>query len=139
MVDRIVKAPTETNLRQLLERLCQSGADVFEVFETMGCLDALFSENQTRRVMLQDIMSYLLPSVLDRSISLRNYEQRIMRRAFSAFNNELLQTNRITEIDQVLKRNAVALGFEQMHLVVYYENSSYLVGTDISFPESSWI
>ena len=139
MIDRTVKAPTETNLRLLLERLCQNGADVFEVFEIMGSLNELVSADNERKGRLQDTVAYLLPSVLDRSISLRNYEERSRRKAFSSFNNELLQANRITEIDQVLKRNSVALGFEQMHLVVYFESSSYLVGTDISFPEFSLV
>ena len=139
MLDRTVKSPTETNLRLLLDRLCRSGADVFEVFEIMSCLDGMISTTEEKKTHLQDTVAYLLPSVLDRNISLRNYEDRIRRKAFNAFSNELLQINRITEIDQVIKRNARSLGFEQMHLVVFYEDNSYLVGTDISFPESSLV
>ena len=139
MLDRTVKTPTEANLRILLDRLCKNGADVFEVFEIMSCLDGLISTTEEKRTRLQDTVSYLLPSVLDRNISLRNYEDRIRRRAFNVFSNELLQINRITEIDEVLKHNSKSLGFEQMHMVVFYEDSSYLVGTDLSFPESSLV
>ncbi len=139
MLDRTVKAPTETNLRVLLDRLCRNGADVFEVFEIMGSLDAMISTTEEKKTRLQDTVAYLLPSVLDRNISLRNYEERIRRRSFNAFSNELLQANRIAEIDEVLKRNSRSLGFEQMHLVVFHEDRSNLVGTDISFPESSLV
>ena len=139
MLDRTVKTPTETNLRVLLDRLCRNGADVFEVFEIMGSLDALISTTEEKKTRLQDTVAYLLPSVLDRNISLRNYEERIRRRSFNAFSNELLQANRIAEIDEVLKRNSRSLGFEQMHLVVFHEDRSNLVGTDISFPESSLV
>lgn len=139
MLDRTVKAPTETNLRVLLDRLCRNGADVFEVFEIMGSLDAMISTTEEKKTRLQDTVAYLLPSVLDRNISLRNYEERIRRRSFNAFSNELLQANRITEIDEVLKRNSRSLGFEQMHLVVFHEDRYNLVGTDISFPESSLV
>ena len=139
IIDRAVKSPSEVNIRILLERLCQCGADVFEIFEIMGCVNNLLSSDEEKRSRLYDIMGYTLPSVLDRNTSLRSYEERIRRRAFSAFNNELLQTNRISEIDEVLKRNAGALGFERMHLVVNDEDRSYLVGTDISFQETSLV
>ena len=118
MIEKAIEYPGEENLRVLLDRLCQCGADVFEVFEVMGCLDNLIPADEKRHVILYEIAKSLLPSVLDRNISMKSYEERRKRNAFSHFNNELLETNKIAEIGDVLKNNSKALGFKEIHLVV---------------------
>ena len=139
MVENTLKTPTEENLRYILDSLCQGGADVFEIFEVLRFLDGMHPENDDRHEMMRDISAYILPSVLDRRDSIRRYEERSRRRAFGVFSNELLETNRITEIAEVLKRNSSSLGFEQIHIVVDFEDRSYLVGKNLEFSESALV
>lgn len=139
MVQTILESPTEENLRTLLESLCEGGADVFEIFEVLRFLDGMHPEGDDRHGKLRGLASFILPSVLDRSNSIHRYEERSRRRAFGAFNNELLEANRITEIAEVLRRHSTSLGFEQIHVVVDYEDRSYLVGKDLAFSESALV
>lgn len=135
MIEKALDYPGEENLRVLLDRLCQSGADVFEVFEVMSCLDNLISEDEKRHVILYEIAKSLLPSVLDRNISMKSYEERRKRNAFNRFNNELLKTNKIIEIADVLKNNSMALGFKTIHLVVEPGETSGFIDTNPLLPE----
>ena len=139
MVEDVLDSPSEDNLRRILESLCRSGADVFEIFELLRYLDGMNPESDDRHEKLRDIASFLLPSVLDRSNSIRRYEERARRRAFGVFNNQLLEANRITEIAEVLKRNSSSLGFEQIHLVVDYEDRSYLDGEGLEFSDAALV
>lgn len=137
MVEGILELPTEENLRHFLEKLCEGGADVFEIFEVLRFLDGIHPEGDERHGKLRDLASFILPSVLDRNNSIQRYEERSRRRAFGAFNNELLEANRVTEIAEILRRHSASLGFEQIHVVVDYGDMSYLVGTDTGFSESA--
>ena len=139
MVDDVLKSPSEENLRTVLESLCRGGADVFEIFEILRFLDALNSSGDGRHERMRQLASYLLPSVLDRSDSIRRYEERSRRRAFGVFSNELLEASRVTEIAEVLKRNSASLGFEQIHVVVDFGDRSYLVGKDLEFSETALV
>ena len=137
MVESVLQSPTEENLRTVLESLCRAGADVFGIFEVLRFLDGLNPSDEGRHERLRHLASYLLPSVLDRNDSIRRYEERSRRRAFGVFSNELLEASRVTEIAEVLKRNCASLGFEQIHVVVDYEDRSYLVGKGLEFSESA--
>ena len=139
MLKNILESPDETNLRQLLDRICRCGADVFEVFELLSIIDSLNKANDDRHEKLRRLAAGLLPSVLDRNNSLRRFEERSIHRAFGTFNNELLATNRITEIAEVLRRNSSNLGFEKIHLVVDYEDRSLLVDKSRYFPASALV
>ncbi|MBR6086195.1 MAG: helix-turn-helix domain-containing protein [Spirochaetales bacterium] len=136
IVNSVLKSPTESNLRHLLERLCQCGADVFEIFDILRILDNQIESDDNRHLKLREIASYLLPSVLDRNDSIRRYEERSIRRAFGALSNEMLEANKVSEIADILKSRSASLGFEQIHLVIQYDDMSYLVEKGQMFPGS---
>ena len=136
MVSSVLELPTESNLRQLLERLCQCGADVFEIFDILRILDGGIESDDNKHAKLGEIASYLLPTVLDRNNSIRRYEERSIRRAFGAFSNEMLEADKVTEIAEILKRNSSSLGFEQIQLVIQYDDMSFLVEKGQMFPGS---
>ena len=136
MVNSVLESPTESNLIQLLERLCQCGADVFEIFDILRILDGQMESDDYRHAELRETASYLLPTVLDRNNSIRRYEERSIRRAFGAFSNEMLEANKVSEIAEILKHNSSSLGFEQIHLVIQYDDMSYLVEKGQMFPGS---
>lgn len=136
LVERVVHLQSDSNIRALLEFLCSINMDVFDIFSVLGSFTKLAEQNKARKDLLADQAKKLLPAVLDRNASMKSFEEREKRNSFNSFNNQLIAANRVSEIAEILDKNAQALGFEKLCLVVLEENNSHLIGTDMVFPDN---
>ncbi|MFC2821140.1 MAG: helix-turn-helix domain-containing protein [Spirochaetales bacterium] len=136
MVSRIAQNATEANIRELLDSLFSHGADVFEITKVMGSFEGISSISEKDRAFIAENANSLLPFVLDRYNSIRSYEERRQRNAFSSFNNELLEAGTVAEIADTIKKNISQLGFDKMYLVMGNGEESQLVGYDCAFSEN---
>ena len=137
VVEKVAYNPTEKNVRELLQMLCTEGADVFEITKVINGFLNIGSVSASNRKLIVNSAKELLPSVLDRKMSERSYEDRAHRSAFNIFNNELLEANKISEISEILGRNAEALGFEKLTLIVNDGEKSICISDGTVFSDSS--
>ncbi|MBP5162023.1 MAG: substrate-binding domain-containing protein [Spirochaetales bacterium] len=143
VVEKVASNPSEKNVRELLQMLCTEGADLYEIKKVINGFMGISSISETNRKTIVSSSKDLLPSVLDRKMSERSYEDRAHRSAFNIFNNELLEANKVAEISEILGRNATALGFDKLTLIVNDGEKSICMsdGTVFSdtalFPEGS--
>ena len=135
-VESLVQAPGEQNVLKFLELLCVHDVDLFDMMSVIEGFKGLSEPNEKQRQQIINLSKTLLPSVMDRQMSVRNYQDRTRRSVFNLFNNELLEANKIVEISDILARNASSLGFEKILLVVSDGEKSNLVGTNLYFPEN---
>ncbi len=136
LVERVAHIQSDSNVRALIEFLCGINMDVFDIFSVLESFRKLSVQNQERRELLAEQAKRLLPAVLGKNASMKSFTDREKRNSFNSFNNQLLAANRVSEIADVLDRNAQALGFERLCLVVLEEESSHLIGTDMVFPDN---
>ena len=118
VVEKVAHNPSDNNVMGLLRLLCTEGSDVYEITKVINGFGSISSISESRRKEIVDSAKEFLPSVLDRMMSERSYEDRTRRSAFNIFNNELLEANKVSEISEILGRNSSALGFEKIMLVV---------------------
>ncbi|MBR4427380.1 MAG: substrate-binding domain-containing protein [Spirochaetales bacterium] len=135
LVERVVHLQSDSNVRSLIEFLCNINLDVFDIFNVLGSFSRMPTLSQVRKDLLVEQAATLLPVVLDKNASMKSFRERSRRNSFNNFNNELIAANRVSEIAEVLDRNAQALGFEKLCLVVMEEENSHLIGTDMVFPD----
>ena len=136
IVERVVGVQSEANIRALLEFLCSINLDVFDIFNVLSSFGNVTTLSQSKKDLIVSLAGTLLPSILDRNAAMRSYKERTRRSSFNVFNNELIESNRVSDIAAVLEKNAQALGFEKIHLVMMEENNSHLIGTDMVFPDN---
>ncbi len=136
LVERVAHLQSESNIKDLIEFLCSINMDIADIFGVIGSFNRLNMHSQERKDQLAEHAKRLLPAVLDRNASMKSFKDREKRNSFNRFNNQLIAANRVSEIATVLDRNAQALGFERLCLVVLEEKSSHLIGTDMVFPDN---
>jgi len=137
IINRVVKEPSEVNVRFLLEKLFEVGADNHEVLKVInGFKDILSKEKYS---LLSKNAYSIVPSFLDNRMSRLSFDERNSRRVFNSFSNQLLETSDFQEIVAVLNNNAKTLGFSKIHLVYNDGGKSLLIqqgSESIEFPEN---
>ncbi len=137
IINRVVKDPSESNVRVLLEKLFMQGADNHEVLKVINGFKDILSKE--KYLILSRNAYSIVPSFLDNRMSRLSFDERNSRRVFNAFSNQLLETSNFQEIVTVLNNNAKALGFSKIHLVYNDGGNSVLIqqGSEtIEFPEN---
>lgn len=137
IINIIMKEPSEANVRILLEKLFEVGADNHEVIKVInGFKDILSKEKYS---LLSKNAYSIVPSFLDNRMSRLSFDERNSRRLFNSFSTQLLETSNFQEIVTVLNNNAKALGFSKIHLVYNDGGRSLLIQQSskiIEFPEN---
>lgn len=137
IVNRIVKEPTEANVRVLFEKLYSMGADNYEVLKVINGFKDILSEEQYS-ILARSAYSFV-PSFLDNRMSRQSFDERNSRRLFNIFSSQLLETSNFQEIVKVLDDNTKALGFSKVLLVYNDGGKSLLIqqgSESIEFPEN---
>ena len=137
VVEKVAYNPTDKNVRELLQMLCTEGADLYEISKVINGFMGITSISEANRKTIVSSSKELLPSVLDRKMSERSYEDRAHRSAFNIFNNELLEANKVSEISEILSRNAEALGFDKLTLIVNNGEKSVCISDGTVFSDSA--
>ncbi len=137
VVEKVARNPSEKNVRELLQMLCTEGADLYEITKVINGFMGITGISEANRRAIVSSSKDLLPSVLDRKMSERSYEDRAHRSAFNIFNNELLEANKVAEIAEILSRNAGSLGFDKLTLIVNDGEKSICMSDGTVFSETA--
>lgn len=137
VVEKVARNPSEKNVRELLQMLCTEGADLYEITKVINGFMGITGISEANRRAIVSSSKDLLPSVLDRKMSERSYEDRTHRSAFNIFNNELLEANKVAEIAEILSRNAGSLGFDKLTLIVNDGEKSICMSDGTVFSETA--
>lgn len=140
IVNRVVKEPSEVNVRFLLEKLFEVGADNHEVIKVINGFKDILSKE--KYLSLSKNAYSIAPSFLDNRMSRLSFDERNSRRVFNSFSNQLLETSNFQEIVAVLNNNAKILGFSKIHLIYNDGGKSLLIQQEskpIEFPEKMLI
>lgn len=136
IVNCVAKEPSEANVRAMLEKLFEEGADNHEVIKVINGFKDILSKE--KYLLLSKNAYSIVPSFLDNRMSRLSFDERNSRRVFNSFINQLLETSNFQEIVTVLNNNAKALGFSKIHLVYNDGGKSFLIQQEsnpIEFPE----
>lgn len=135
LIDRVIRTQSEQHVREFLEFLCRGNADVYEIrniiesFRRLDTLDSARKDTLVRRAWK------LLPSILDRNTSMKSFQIRERSSKLNRFKSDLLSTNTVHEVAEVLIKHARDLGFRQIRLVLMEDNNAHLIEPDRVFPE----
>ena len=135
-VEMVIGSQSEASIRAFLEFLCSLNIDVFDIYNVIDSFEKLSLVNPAKRTLILERSRNLLPSVLDRNAVLKSFRERSRRISSNSFNNELIAANKVSEIAEILDRNAEALGFEKICRVGMEGSSSRLVGPNLVFPDT---
>ena len=133
----LVQNPTEKSVRRFLELLCSEGTDLFEINKVIASFKEIPSISEENRRKIVELSREILPSVIDRLMTEKSYEEKNFRSTFNVFNNELLEAHTVSEIAEILTRNAPSIGFDQIVLVVNDGETSTYVSDGTVFPDNS--
>lgn len=138
VIERVASGPNEGNVSLLVDLLFSKGASTQEIIRIVSCFENVLNRGAVNELLR---ISYsLIPAILDRRVSRINFDTRNSRRRFNVFGNQLLETSDIEGIARVLDRNALDLGFSEIHLVYNDGSKSILYGPDpVEFPENQLV
>lgn len=137
LYDKIAGANSEQGLSEALALSLNSADDIYTLNEGLGLLEKLPFLDKERSSSILNHARKLLPEVVDRQRAEEAYAEQKKFTRLGAFKNDLLGTNRLSEIANTLRTHRKALGFDEIYLVLEKEAGvSVLFGEEqaVDFP-----
>lgn len=118
LYDRLATAGSDQGVSEALSYILKSADDIFTLNEVIGLIEKLsFLDNEKARRILT-IARERLPEVVDRQRAEEAFAEQRKFNRLGDFKNELLGTNRLSEIANTLRHHCKALGFEETYFVL---------------------